>query len=284
MRPPKPRLPSNLVELLAKALESFEHSDARFRTLYTIPSQQPQAPPPPPPGYILVLDSSFNPPTLAHQRMVLSALNDPRYKANQSRVLLLLAINNADKAPKPASFAHRLAMMYVFAREIAEEAAVVDIAVTKEPYFHAKALAIASEETYRDGEQIYLTGYDTLIRIFDPKYYPDDSMKKSLDPFFAHARLRVRMRTSDDWGDAVQQMAYLDELRDGRLERIGGRKEWVGRVEMVEGRKVEEAVISSTKVRDAVKRRDWDALGELVSEDVVGWIRENDLYVEGERL
>jgi len=330
MRPPKPRLPANLVELLAKALESFEHSDSRFRTLYTISSRsiaaadpQPELEPElesqhrRPPRYILVLDSSFNPPTLAHQRMVLSVLRDPRYKTKPSapsRVLLLLAVNNADKAPKPAAFAQRLAMMYVFAQDILLAAAAagagdnssnsskpprwedipcdgVDIAVTKEPYFHAKAVAIASSESYRsrdegqqeqeqEQEQIYLTGYDTLIRIFDPKYYPNDSMRASLDPFFARARLRVRMRTSDDWGDAAQQIAYLDELRAGKLEAVGGRTEWVDRIEMVEGRKADEAVISSTKVRNAVLRRDWEALKELVCEDVVTWIREHDLYAE----
>jgi nicotinamide-nucleotide adenylyltransferase len=331
MRPPKPRLPANLVELLAKALESFEHSDSRFRTLYTIsPRSITAADSNPlqlaelesrdrqPPRYILVLDSSFNPPTLAHQRMVLSALRDPRYKTKPSapsRVLLLLAINNADKAPKPAAFAQRLAMMYVFAQDILLAAAAagagdnssnnntmfgwedipcdgVDIAVTKEPYFHAKAVAIAASESYRgrnegqgkaeaqEQEQIYLAGYDTLIRIFNPKYYPNDSMKASLDPFFARARLRVRMRTSDDWGDAAQQIAYLDELRAGKLEAVGGRTEWVDRIEMVEGRQVDEAVISSTKVRNAVIKQDWEALKELVCEDVVTWIREHDLYAD----
>ncbi|KAI0389380.1 Nucleotidylyl transferase [Xylariaceae sp. FL0594] len=329
MRPPKPRLPTGLLELLAKALESFERSDARFQTLFTVSSSRSSittdAPElespdrigkPKPPRYILVLDSSFNPPTLAHQRMVLSALRDPRYSTKMSRVLLLLAINNADKAPKPAAFAQRLAMMYVFAQDILLAAAAgqggdgskmttsgeempcdgVDIAVTKEPYFHAKAVAISESETYRAGtektqpedgekheqeqEQIYLTGYDTLIRIFDPKYYPNDTMKASLDPFFARARLRVRMRTSDEWGDAAQQIAYLDELRAGKLESVGGRTEWVDRIEMVEGRADDEAVISSTKVRNAVREKDWEALKELVCEDVVAWIRENGLYAE----
>ncbi|KAI1275703.1 hypothetical protein F5Y07DRAFT_163101 [Xylaria sp. FL0933] len=335
------RLPPNILALFAQALKSFESSDSTFRVLCSLPlssaraadSIVPEAPRQTP-KYILVLDSSFNPPTLAHHRMAISALSDPRYKSKTkqdkgvndydargiigtgtaSRVLLLLAINNADKAPKPATFPHRLAMMYLFAQDILGAVArkqatqngtqsapegdigceAVDIAVTTEPYFHAKAQAIATSPFYQgeedldegavsidnavDSDQVYLTGYDTLIRIFNPKYYPDDSMKASLDPFFAHARLRVTMRTDDDWGDAAQQIAYLDELRAGKLEEVGGRAEWVDRIEMVQGRKDDEAIISSTKVRDAARRKDWEALTGLVGRDVAAWIRENGLY------
>ncbi|KAI3327728.1 Nucleotidylyl transferase [Xylariaceae sp. AK1471] len=333
------RLPSNLLALFTQALKSFETSDSTFRVLCSLPSTVESVlaePPCRPPKYILVLDSSFNPPTLAHYRMVISALSDPRCRMKapndteieeshrmsetsaSSRVLLLLAINNADKAPKPAAFPQRLAMMYVFAQDILAASSrkgpvedgsqthggvnigceAVDIAVTTQPYFHAKAGAIATSDFYlgvdeldqRESavsidnatklEQIYLTGYDTLIRIFNPKYYPGNSMKQSLDPFFAHARLRVTMRTDDDWGDAAQQVSYLDELRAGKLEEAGGRVEWVDRIEIVQGRKDDEAIISSTKVRDAARKQDWEALKVLVGEDVVTWIRENRLYTD----
>lgn len=339
------RLPPNILALFAQALKSFESSDATFRVLCSLPATSAAGtavngggdgavtaePPPRPPKHILVLDSSFNPPTLAHHRMAMSALSDPRYKTKvpqdtevrevhgmsetsaASRVLLLLAIQNADKAPKPASFPQRLAMMYLFAQDILAEMTqkrevendaqnshigceAVDIAVTTEPYFHAKAQAIAISDFYLgteeleqsesavgidnavDSEQVYLAGYDTLIRIFNPKYYPNNSMKASLDPFFAHARLRITMRTDDNWGDAAAQIAYLDELRNGKLEEVGGRPEWVDRIEMVQGRKSDEAIISSTKVRDAVRLRDWAALEVLVGEGIVAWIRENGLY------
>ncbi|KAI0202575.1 hypothetical protein F4808DRAFT_420641 [Astrocystis sublimbata] len=353
------RLPPNIVLRFAQALKSFEASESTFRVLCSLspssasassaaaPEFAPPEPPQQPAKYILVLDSSFNPPTLAHHRMVISALKDPRYRTKgphntdeardkeaakpqgmsetsaASRVLLLLAINNADKAPKPAAFPQRLSMMYAFAQGILAEAAAeenqtqnqegldrtstsigceaVDIAITTEPYFHAKAQSIAISDFYNglndtaadsdsavsmdnaaESEQVYLTGYDTLIRIFDPKYYTAKSMRASLDPFFAYAILRVTMRTDDSWGDAVAQMKYLEELRGGKLEDVGGRKEWVDRIEMVQGRKGDEAIISSTKVRDAVRDEDWEALGGLVGQDVVGWIRENGLYAGGE--
>ncbi|KAI1118092.1 Nucleotidylyl transferase [Nemania sp. NC0429] len=340
------RLPSNLAALFTQALKTFESSDSTFRVLCSLPSTAPLSSstpsptttpvlvpaesPPRPPRYIFVLDSSFNPPTLAHRRMVLSALSDPRYStpvshitdnhegqgapatpsASSSRVLLLLAINNADKAPKPASFPQRLAMMYAFAQDILASSPAkqvggtqtqsdvsceaVDIAVTTEPYFHAKARAIAASAFYRGvegtdttgsaaAEQVYLTGYDTLIRIFNPKYYPGDSMRTALDPFFAHAGLRVTMRTDDDWGDEAAQVAYLEELGAGGLEAVGGRVEWADKIELVHGRRGDEAVVSSTKVRDAVRREDWEGLGELVGEGVISFIRENELYTNDDR-
>ncbi|KAI1412284.1 Nucleotidylyl transferase [Hypoxylon sp. FL1857] len=304
----RPLAPS-LSSFFTSALRHYELSNTTFRVLCSLnPSSLPSPPPeelpaPQPPSTslkeLLVLDSSFNPPTLAHQRMALSALSDHSQSGNEgsykSRVLLLLAINNADKPPKPVGFPQRLAMMYIFARDILRSASRtpeskrgcegVDIAVTTEPYFHAKSSAVAESEFYRGAapvEQVYLTGFDTLIRIFNPKYYPNDSMARVLDPFFAHSRLRVTMRPDAEWGGAAEQLAYLEGLRRGELERVGGRTEWVRRIEMVEGAKDGEEVVSSTKVRNAVLREDWDALKKLVSEDVASYIREKGLYTQPE--
>ncbi|KAI6091040.1 Nucleotidylyl transferase [Hypoxylon rubiginosum] len=309
-----------LVSRFAHALESYQKSNRTFQVLSSLDRDDAVEAPSAdssPPGTILVLDSSFNPPTLAHKRMVLSALfesssssnssssgNSSSSNAHKSRLLLLLAINNADKAPKPAAFPQRLAMMSIFGRSLLSDIASaadpphhkcagVDVAVTTEPYFHAKAAAVAADDFYHPGvsdsgevgEQVYLTGFDTLIRIFNPKYYAPDSMAAVLDPFFARARLRVTMRTDAEWGDAAAQEAYLQELRRGGLERVGGRAAWAERIEMVvrdrrDSEDEEEVIVSSTKVREAVARRDWGALEKLVSEDVAGWIREQGLYAE----
>ncbi|KAI0843590.1 Nucleotidylyl transferase [Hypoxylon sp. FL0890] len=302
-------LPPNLVSLFTQALKSYQLSNATFRVLHSLNPSSLHSPPPEsliphPPDTplkeLLVLDSSFNPPTLAHLRMAVSALSDHNQSSPdnsyKSRVLLLLAINNADKAPKPAAFPQRLAMMYIFAQDLLQSASKiaeskkecegVDIAVTTEPYFHAKSRAVAESDFYRGTgsagpiEQVYLTGFDTLIRIFNPKYYPNDSMARVLDPFFAHSRLRVTMRPDAEWGGAAEQVAYLEQLRRGELERVGGRTEWVDRIEMVDGRKDGEEVVSSTKVREAVLRQDWDALKKLVSKGVATWIRQEGLYTQ----
>lgn len=330
------QLPPNLVSFFTRALKTFQLSEASFSVLCTLPgpsaapSEPAPRPPAAPPRTLIVLDSSFNPPTLAHQRMALSALEDDAAGSGSphagsgsgsagsdagpgpepSRVLLLLAINNADKAPKPAAFPQRLAMMYVFALDLLASASsshavaapaaagAVDIAVTTEPYFHSKAQAVGSSDFYSSSSspdaapswrpsdpspttQVYLTGYDTLIRIFDPKYYDGAAgLRAALDPFFSRARLRVTARTDADWGDAAAQRAYLEGLRAGRLEEVGGRAEWAARVALVEGRRDGEEVISSTRVRAAVAADDWDGLRRLVSDDVAAWVRTEGLYRE----
>lgn len=338
---------------LQTALRSFQSSGRSFQLI----QQQQDAPAPASSTAaaarkcraLVVLDSSFNPPTLAHMHMATSAVQDLRAQQNIAtaprggsagqkkhgltddvRLLLLLAVNNADKAPKPATFEERLLMMEAFARDIQrawrrleqqtalqeerdqqahdDEATLlpVDIGLTTHPYFHDKSAAIAaspeydgpsSHQTSNEGgepptKQIFLAGYDTLIRIFTPKYYtwpvpeagvdppqPDKTpMQMALDPFFARAQLRVTMRTDGDWGGREDQMGYIEHImHGGELEEVGGRREWAGRVELVEGTPggAEGGVVSSTLARDAVKGRDWGRLRELVPSDVARLIEED---------
>lgn len=314
---------------------------------------------------LVVLDSSFNPPTVAHMAMATSAVRDLREAARRRkraaalrgeeggkgtttrhgvdddddnddgiRLLLLLAVNNADKAPKPASFEHRLLMMRAFAKDI-QHASMrrareeqeghdgeqqqgggelpVDIGLTTHPYFHDKSAAIARAAEYAfvtttttpsssptptttTQQQIFLAGYDTLIRIFNPKYYdhsPQEGdgagdgdkktpMQTCLDPFLARATLRVTMRTDQqaDWGGRVEQMGYVDKmLRGDGLEKVGGRRAWAQRVEMVEAMAQDEdgVVVSSTEAREAVQSKNWDKLRRLVPEGVAGLIEQGEV-------
>jgi len=260
-----------------------------------------------------VLDSSFNPPTIAHLRMATSAIHDthrfqPQTEPSTLRLLLLLSINNADKAPKPAAFDQRLAMMWAFARDIQQAQQTtdtrtgselsIDVALSTRPYFHEKSAAIDESPFYKGQqkqeedattmEHTILAGYDTLIRIFNPKYYGPPSedgvpgIRRALDPFFARARLRVTMRTDDEWGDKQEQVRYLDSLlnseKGGLLAEIGGRREWASRVELVEGKKQGEYAVSSTYAREAAKGQDWEKLGRMVPPEVEGLVREEGLY------
>ncbi|KAJ0159606.1 putative nicotinamide mononucleotide adenylyltransferase [Colletotrichum tanaceti] len=164
------------------------------------------------------------------------------------------------------------------------------------PYFHDKSQAISDNGFYavegESPEQVYLAGYDTLIRIFNPKYYnaaspsaTDDGegsgavavspIRQALDPFLERSKLRITMRADDEWGDERAQVAYLEGLRDGGLEEVGGRGAWAERVEMVGG--VGE-VVSSTRVREAAKSGDEEALGRLVGRRVREWVTEEGLY------
>lgn len=321
--------PTMLLSRLQSALRQFQSSGKPFQLLGD--SAAPRRC-----KTLIILDSSFNPPTIAHMQMAVSALRDLRTQRDIAatlrggeaaeqvgghgddgvRLLLLLAVNNADKAPKPASFEHRLLMMRYFAGDIQrawrtaraqaqeqghEDDVPVDIGLTTHPYFHDKSTAIASSPQYEfpstfpaastATEQIFLAGYDTLIRIFNPKYYsapapeegdgPNDKtpMQASLDPFFARARLCITMRTDADWGGREDQLRYVEGLVDGdELDSAGGRREWAKRVDMVEAMEGEDGlVLSSTEARAAVEAKDWERLRRLLPEDVAGCIERGDV-------
>lgn len=125
-----------LLSKFRTALQSFTASSSTtFQVLHTVPSA-----PKSPTSKLFVLDSSFNPPNRAHLRIATTALLSST-NTNPQRLLLLLATQNADKAPTPAAFEQRLAMMAIFAedlvrslKEARKDADVaVDIGVTKKP-------------------------------------------------------------------------------------------------------------------------------------------------------
>ncbi|KAL3481636.1 Nucleotidylyl transferase [Aspergillus californicus] len=258
------------------ALKRFLESTQNFEVLTSV-SLDPRHPSTPEALY--VLDSSFNPPTFAHRRIASHAiLEEPR---KPSRILLLLATQNADKPSKPASFEARLAMMELFARDLiahlqsiipSADLPIIDIGVTKKPYFVDKAAEIESAGVYSQPlEQVHLTGYDTLIRIFNPKYYPPDHTLRPLEPFLSKHKLRVTMRPDSEWGGTAEQEAYLADLAQGGRESEGGKREWAQRIRLVEGKKPEERSVSSTKAREAIQTNPHD-LDWLVPEKIRGFI------------
>lgn len=301
------------LERIRSALHSFQSSGRAFQLLLGHrPSSKCRT--------LIILDSSFNPPTTAHMRMALTAIKDLQRKrgarTRDMRLLLLLAVNNADKKGpvKPAPFEYRLLLMQAFARDIRRQCEReqvqetkeevgglgIDVGLTSHPYFHDKSAAIASSGCYDEQgtdasqepqcEQIVLAGYDTLIRIFNPKYYEAPleggadgrtPIQSALDPFFARARLRITMRTDADWGNKAEQLAYVDGLLHGdELDKVGGRRNWAERVELVEGRREEEGeeVVSSTLAREAAGRKDWEGLKSLVPEEVAKVVESDELY------
>jgi len=177
----------------------------------------------------------------------------------------------------------------------------VDLAVTTMPYFHDKARAIHASGFYGGAhdapEQVFLAGYDTLIRIFNPKYYgggeaagtaaadrhnkEETAMQAALDPFFATARLRVSTRPDDEWGGLEEQREYVRGLENGRLDAVGGRGEWARRVDVVSmdrGDGMEG--VSSSRAREAVKERNSEELERMVDGEVRAWIEREKLYLE----
>ncbi|KOS22365.1 POF1 -like protein [Escovopsis weberi] len=368
--------PSELMAFFTHSLASFQSSPDLFRILLTLPPLHPHPHPHPHPQgqharpsgpstrqRLVVLDSSFNPPTTAHARMALSALRaqqhvpasaDPDTPAPRTRLVLLLAVQNADKAPdKPAALAQRLCMMDVFARGLQRAAAStfasggdaarrvpIDVAVTKSPFFCDKARAMAGCEAYaasssgggsgssgdspqfspspspsphppttprstpipalwqlassggslgpvpaaaaaeQQPQMVFLVGFDTVVRILDPKYYPG-GMAPALAPLFARARLRVTGRPHGGWGSAAEQERWVAGLAAGLAAR-GGDASWAGRIELVRdderGREGEGEGVSSSRAREVVRAGELDKLEGLVDDGVREWIVKGGLY------
>lgn len=286
---------------LSAALKSFQISTSKFRVLKTIHPSSLKAQDPArlaqkdAPKTLIILDSSFNPPSTAHLMLARSVLEHKTLSqyVGPHRLLLLFSTSNADKAPSPASFDQRLSMMTVFARDLlatipSDHTAVpVDIGVTKAPYYTDKSAAIESadgQEWYSSQplRHVHLIGFDTLIRFFAAKYYADkfDPPFSALEPFFnAGHRLRVTLRPEDSEGGSVEaQRAFLKRLEDGEMEVDGGKREWAKQIELVDP--APEAGISSTKIRAAAKKADWETVGRLCTPSVAEWVPREELYAE----
>ncbi|KAL2867930.1 nicotinate-nicotinamide nucleotide adenylyltransferase [Aspergillus lucknowensis] len=249
------------------ALKRFAESTKHFEVVTSVtlePHQQSSVP-----EVVYVLDSSFNPPTLAHRHIASSAILENIGKP--ARLLLLLSTQNADKPSKPALFEDRLIMMQLFAHDLVAflrsgipaadhgRIPLVDIGVTKKPYFMDKAVEIESAGIYPPNlEQVHLTGYDTLIRIFNRKYYPPEHTLRPLEPFLSQHQLRVTMRPDSEWGSRAEQEAYLADIAQGRRESEGVKPEWAQRIHLVEGKRPEEKPVSSTRAREAAQTNSGD--------------------------
>lgn len=281
------------------ALQSFAAASAKFCVVRTVNAAKIQ------PSTLYILDSSFNPPSIAHLTLITSALKEHAYpERNPCRVLLLFSTQNADKAPSPASFAQRIALMSIFAEDLSNRLKTevnqrnagiarvpIDVGLTKEPYYNDKSVAIADTQPpiYPSSpSHVYLVGYDTLTRFCNPKYYPSHHPPLSaLRPFFdANHKLRVTQRPTDTedasstagFDTPEEQEAYLQSLTQGRHVAAGFEAAWGHQIVMT---KAEGAVgVSSTRVRRAAHEGRWDDVGELCTEAVALWIRDQNLYSE----
>lgn len=357
---------------------------------------------------LLVLDASFNPPTRAHAHMARVAVHDvleeqraavaeaehyaaiagviggmrpPPVVRPETRLVLLLAVNNADKEPQPAPLEDRLAMIYAFAHHLQRElryqddSVPIEIALTSEPFFNGKAEALRTASWYPNmrphmtfrkcdqrGRKLpgkwnmppmeFITGFDTLVRILDPKYYKDEEnkkddakdttgaadqndvdmtdatgeashegkgdekmateeapaapppgtlaallasrpqrrmtpMRRALDPFFAHASLRVMLRPGDDNGPSEEQRRYIAALAGEAeaapgvpsLDEVGGDVAWMGKVHILSEEESDMAAgVSSSMVRQGVRERGSKAAEGLVYPLVMDWLKKRSLY------
>ncbi|KAK9326410.1 hypothetical protein V1517DRAFT_311708 [Lipomyces orientalis] len=247
---------------------------------------------------LIVFDSSFNPPTIAHLELVNRtlanrAIVEPGSVAN---VLLLLAVQNADKPTVPAPLADRLAMMEQFSLAVVggggggqnTDKVNVAVGITKHARFVDKADGVFGMFPGVE-EQIYLTGYDTLIRLLDAKYYPNQTLEQALGRFMARCKIVCYIRDNPNWGTAADQVQFVDDIRAGKKPNVP--QAWASRIWLLSyyaGQrgpiKLDLALVSSTAARAAASQTGQSAeglaLNEIVPHGVMRYIVDNKLYVK----
>ncbi len=134
-----------------------------------------------------IFSGSFNPLTLAHTKMIEDTITE--YQLDE--LLLLLAKANVDKTVFGLPLAARLLTLKRYTKDREK----FSVGVSSHGRYIDKVTAlkvILPPET----EFHFIVGYDTLVRIFDPKYYTD--FHTELGELFVDARFIVANRAEAD--------------------------------------------------------------------------------------
>ncbi|SCU96425.1 LADA_0H00870g1_1 [Lachancea dasiensis] len=164
---------------------------------------------------LLVLDSSFNPPHASHYNLVKTAFQHYQRQGDELQVLLLLSINNADKGVHPATFDRRMDMMCIMGDLLRRESIKTSIGLTKFGKFVDKSKVIQTSL----GEHFkitYLVGFDTIIRVFDSKYYKPALTAEALSLFMNVTDFYCLSRKCDI--PLVRQLNYPVDIANGIYE------------------------------------------------------------------
>ncbi|EGV61436.1 nicotinamide-nucleotide adenylyltransferase [Yamadazyma tenuis] len=232
-------------------LKEFIESKDMFRVLYS--SKNPQ-------NSLFVLDSSFNPPHYGHLELI------KRAAPPKSHIILLLSVNNADKKPIPASFDQRLDMIYKFGQNLlTHDSLNYTICVSKSPKFVEKSLEI---NQIFEGTKTYLLGFDTLVRVFNPKYYVPLTITEALDEFVLSNNFFCLTRETE----VYHQVEYLNALKSGKTDLPSS---WGDRIELAVN-KENNSVISSSDIRSRFNSN--SSVDNLTTSDIIEYVQENQIY------
>ncbi len=234
---------------------------------------------------ISVLDSSFNPPTLAH--LALANSLRPAGTDDYDARLLLLSVRNADKtlSPGDATLVQRVEMMRLLSQHITNTPDNVAIAIINEPTFVGKSSQLLSflRQRFSDAggaecpriQLSFILGFDTLERLVAPKYYGSveqmhSALRKFLSPppdgdnsyiVCAHRHGTIRGQINND--SDLSKLQYVQEFIN------------CGRIAMIEIGAVERTM-SSTAVRSAGDSS-WES---YVTDTIAQYIQQHGLYLK----
>lgn len=189
---------------LQQALDHFHTSGSRWSLVYKTRPDWPSIPSSDTRGTVSILDSSFNPPTLAHA--ALASLPTSGTRTSHAH-LLVFSVRNADKGrgrPGDATPLQRLEMMELLAYHLESQSLNVAIALVDEPLVFAKATLFHQHIPSHVPLHLYwIMGSDTLTRVFDPKYYGSEAhLAESCRRFFEQDTSHILCSERSD--DSVQ--------------------------------------------------------------------------------
>lgn len=196
-----------------------------------------------------VFSGSFNPLTLAHTKMI----EDTFTKYQLDELLLLLAKANVDKTVFGLPLAARLLTLKGYTKDHQR----FSVGVSSHGRYIDKVTAlktISPPET----EFHFIVGYDTLVRIFDPRYYTD--FHAELEELFKAARFIVANRAEADI-KTIESFMNQSEIR-----RYASYVSCILLPDVY-------AYISSTEVRELLERD--EAIEHLVPSSILAMLDES---------
>ena len=139
-------------------------------------------------GVLGVLPASFNPPTAAHQALIREAEVTVAF----DEILLIVDQQAMDKERRGAPLEDRLLMLLALYGDNAR----ISVGISNRGLFLEKVEAMRTVYPTGDTQIYFIVGYDTIVRILDPKYYTDRN--KALRSLFGRARFLVANRGGCD--------------------------------------------------------------------------------------
>ena len=140
---------------------------------------------------LLILDASFNPPTLAHLRLIQLSLetlkNIKGIKEENVDIWLIYAVVNADKSSVILDdICYRIELLQAFKQDVFDALGTRDIRIflAKDARFVDKARSL-QELGYLSW---LIVGGDTWQRILNPKYYPERDIWDAMEELFTNIK------------------------------------------------------------------------------------------------
>jgi nicotinate (nicotinamide) nucleotide adenylyltransferase len=203
-----------------------------------------------------VFSASFNPLTNAHVKMI----EEAQENYHLAEILLVLAKANVDKEIFGLSLEERLLMIKLYAQERPQ----FSVAACSHGRFVEKVKAICP--LYPKGTEIYfIIGYDTLKRVFDPKYYTN--FESDLMELFSMSRFIVANRGGND---AEMIEAFLSRAEN---------QPYAEKISLIELTPFY-ANMSSTEIRHRIQAG--KTVDDLVPAEVLSYLKRTDVSSKSE--